>query len=38
MWTRIGCKDCKLELDEGQSLEVYPTSCFKCGKLLVELD
>jgi len=32
-----GCKDCKVELDEGQNLTEYPTKCFKCGKDLVEL-
>ncbi len=38
MWTRIGCKDCNVELDEGQPMKTYPTHCFKCGNLLIKLD
>lgn len=37
MWIRKGCKDCKVELDEGQPMDIYPDKCFKCGKPLVDL-
>lgn len=36
-WVRKGCIDCKVELDEGQYADVYPTVCFKCGKSLKEM-
>jgi len=38
MWTRKGCKDCNVELDQGQPMDEYPDTCFKCGKSLEELE
>jgi hypothetical protein len=32
VWVRKGCTACKVELDEGSAIEVYPTKCCKCNK------
>jgi len=37
-WIRKGCINCKVELDEGQPMDEYPTVCFKCGEPLEELE